>query len=93
LNEFAVDQHRREAGIHGVEIPFGLEEDFAEEREVGFRGVDACNRALQILSSYDPEVTGQHLLLEALHMFNNGMCGVKEAMKINRRSYGRPLWL
>lgn len=93
LNDFETEQARREKGIRGVDIPFGLEEDFAEEQQVGFDGVEACNRGLQLLEGYDPEATGDYPLSEGLRLFYQGILGVKEAMKINRRSYGRPLWL
>lgn len=93
LNEFAEEQSKREGGIRDVDIPFGLEEEFEEERQVGFTGVDACNHAIAMLGEYDPETTGEHVLHEGLRQFHRGISQVKEAMKINRRNYGRPLWI
>ncbi len=93
LAEFTAEQQRREEGIRGVDIPFGLEDEFQEEVEVGLNGVEACNLGLEALGAYDPEVDGDHVVTEALQAFYRGVVRVKEAMKINRRSYGRPLWL
>lgn len=93
LNEFAEEQEKKETGIRSVEIPFGLEEEFEEERQVGFDGVETCNHSISVLASYDPEITGDHVLHEGLRQFHNGIQRVKEAMKINRRNYGRPLWI
>ncbi|MBM3462020.1 MAG: hypothetical protein FJX76_07965 [Armatimonadetes bacterium] len=95
LEDFEAKQAAKEGEIHATikEIPFGLEEEFQEESQVGLEGVTSCNEAIGVLRRYDPEITGDFPLEEGLGIFFSGISRVKEAMRINRRSYGRPLWL
>jgi hypothetical protein len=93
VEEFQGEQQRREAGIREIEIPFGLEQEFAEELEVGMHGVDLCNLGLTTLASYDSETDSSYVLMQGVLRFMQGIENIREAMKINRRSYGRPLWI
>jgi hypothetical protein len=84
----------KEQGIRNFEIPFGLEQDFALEFEVGTRGVDLCNEALLRLLAVDQEDAGRiEAMRGALDHFFKGICNVKEAMRINRDNRDRPLWI
>lgn len=95
LSEFIVEQERRESQVQGVyqSIPIGLEEDFQEEIETGFHGVSDVKSALAMLAEYDPDASPDSVVTDALSMFYRGVCTVKEAMQINRRNRGRPLWI
>lgn len=97
LAAFRDDMRRREKAIHAVDIVPYLEEDFAEEREAGFAGVDECNQALSMLAELEaPDELDTPLdswpVLQALSRFHGGLCLVTEAMAINRRNRDRPLW-
>ena len=95
LHEFTTEQRRREGEVTEVyqEIPFGLEEEFQEEYEAGYNGVVHINRALERLSIYHPENSSSLEVKRAVYEFFQGVCDVKEAMDINRRNRGRPLWI
>lgn len=90
LQTFTSEQKMRELNILALEIPYGLDEDFADELEVGFSGVEACNRGLAILAQEG--VTLSYRLLDGLYVFWRGICMVKEAMQINRRNASREIW-
>ncbi len=93
-DSFIPKLQEKEAAIRNFEIPFGLEQDFAIEFEVGTRGVDQCNEALGHLLSYDAEApNGNDILLEGLDLFFRGINSVKHAMRINRENRDRPLWI
>lgn len=95
LANFTAEQERREAQVQAIyqHIPIGLEEDFQEEMDCGFQGVSAVRMALAQLSEYDPDMSPYSSMTSALATFYKGVCTVKEAMKINRRNRGRPLWI
>lgn len=95
LAEFTTEQERRESQVQGVyqSVPIGLEEDFQEEMETGFHGVTSVKEALALLADYDPEASSPSILTRSLALFFQGVCTVKEAMQINRRNRGRPLWI
>lgn len=95
INEFTLDQERREQEIMMVfaNVPVGMEEDFREEIDIGFQGVEACRQALSQLAEFDPALTPPMHMLKALMLFYQGTWAVKEAMRINRRNRGRPIWI
>jgi len=95
LQEFISEQARREIQIAEVyqSIPIGLEEEFQEEIDMGFAGVSAVNEALTLLAEYDPDTCPAEALKRSLALYYKGVCVVKEAMNINRRNRGRPLWI
>lgn len=95
LKEFTDAQEGREQSIVAEykNIPLGFEDEFAEEVELGFNGVSACRRALTALADYDPDNAPYVTLTQALHTFYNGTWAIKEAMQINRRNRGKPLWI
>lgn len=94
IRDFVVEQQRRESSIRTTEIPFGLEDEFAEEKAVGYQGVDMVNAALESLAAYDPTSEHAHeTLTEGVRMFHEGMVKVRDAMRINRSNVSRPLWI
>lgn len=90
LGGFTASMRQREGAIHAIDIPFGLEHDFAEEQEVGLQGVGHCTAALQRLSRLDEADFGE--IVTALQVFHDGVAQVTRAMAINRRNRDRPLW-
>ena len=94
IQDFLAEQQRREATIRTVDIPFGLEDEFAEEKSVGYQGVDMVNQALESLASYDPSIPEAHQFLAMnIRLFHDGVLKVREAMRINRGNISRPLWI
>lgn len=95
LHEFTVEQEKRETQVQQVyqSVPIGLEEDFQEEMETGFNGVTKVRESLETLAHFDPLTSSRTTVTDALQRFYEGVCTVKEAMSINRRNRGRPLWI
>lgn len=95
LHEFAVEQERREAQVQAVyhHVPIGLDEDFQEEIDTGFHGVCSVRASLAQLAEYDPDLSSPSTMTNALLLFYKGVCTIKEAMNINRRNRGRPIWI
>lgn len=95
LAEFTTEQERREIQVIAVyqSVPLGLEEDFQEEMDTGFRGVTSVREALALLADYNPQFSSPSILTRSLAAFYQGVCTVKDAMAINRRNRERPLWI
>lgn len=95
LYQFTVYQDERALEIAEVfaNMMPELELDFAEEIDAGVRGINDCSRALLALAEYDPSVHPLSELIDNLVLYYNGILHIKEAMKINRRNRGRPLWI
>lgn len=88
FDKFFTEQKVLEESIRELEIPFGLEEDFADEMEAGWSGVGACNQGLSILKNSPQD--GEYR--EGLRLFWRGVRQVKEAMDINRLNADRDMW-
>jgi hypothetical protein len=85
LDEMSIKMARREQSIRELEIPPEALDDFRQELEVGFEGIDLYNRALVNFRQFS--VTGEASYMTAgLEFAWQGNEKINEARLINRRN-------
>ncbi len=75
----------KERGIREIEIPPEAMEDFREELDVGFSGIELYNRGIAVMTSYITD-TQPHYLEAGLELIRQGNERINEAMRINREN-------
>jgi hypothetical protein len=93
VSSFSAEQHRRHEALKHWEIPFGLEEDFAEVQDFMYDGMTTCNQGLDVLQRCDGTGDVKRTLATGLELFWKGICLFKEGKQINQRNMDRPLWI
>lgn len=85
LEETAVILAEKEQAIRDIPIPDEAVEDFREELEVGYMGIDLYNQGVQRMFDFVAE-TNPLILEEGLELVRQGNEFVNQAMRINREN-------
>ncbi|NDD28487.1 MAG: zinc ribbon domain-containing protein [Proteobacteria bacterium] len=75
----------KESQVRDLEIPPEVFEDFRQEIEAGFAGIEALNRGVGVMRQYvdDPDPAYIH---EGVEIVRSGSDALNEAMRINREN-------
>jgi hypothetical protein len=76
---------QKEQEIREIEIPPEAVEDFREELEVGFAGIDLYNQGVSIMKLFLEDGEPSHIE-EGLELIREGNEMINEAMRINREN-------
>ncbi len=83
IEELSQALQKREEDIRQIEIPPEAVEDFREELEVGFRGIQLWHEGVARMALFTEEMDVTHLE-EGLELCGQGNEHINEAMRINR---------
>jgi hypothetical protein len=76
---------QKEQEIRNIEIPPEAIEDFRQELEIGFSGIDLYNQGIATMKLYVEDRDGTHIE-EGLELIREGNELINEAMRINREN-------
>lgn len=85
LEETAAILAEKERAIREIPIPDEAAEDFREELEVGYTGIDLYNQGVQRMFEFVADSDPVHLQ-EGLDLVRQGNESINEAMRINREN-------
>lgn len=88
LQETAAVMAEKEDGIRSIDIPEEAADDFKEELEIGFEGIELYNQGLEHMFAYT-ESAEPELLEAGLDLIRQGNERINEAMRINRENRSR----
>lgn len=88
IEEVAQALVKREEDIRQIEIPPEAVEDFREELEVGFTGIQLWHEGVSRMALFSEELDVAHLE-EGLDLCRQGNDHINEAMRINRENRKR----
>lgn len=85
LDEMAEILAEKERDIRSIPIPEEAEDDFREELEIGFSGIEMYGLGVNRMFSFLQDLDGGHLE-EGLELVRQGNERINEAMRVNREN-------
>jgi len=76
---------QKEQEIREIEIPQETFDDFRDELETGFAGIELYNQGLAEMNAYVQDLNSEHIEY-GLQLVNEGNEKINEAMRINREN-------